>query len=105
MEGKCIMKISEVAKLCDGGYVVCTVEQRDEDGNAVEVELMAVCETYADALAGESILRFDGEDVVIIPPYLTRNVEPREVAKFFRGVWNMDVPTTNTPSFKWSLTI
>lgn len=101
MEGKCIMKISEVAKLCDGGYVVCTVEQRDEDGNAVEVELMAVCETYADALAGESILRFDGEDVIIIPPYLTNDaIPPKEVAKFFRGVWNMDVPTPNPSSFK-----
>ena len=102
MEGKCcIMKISEAAKLCDGGYVVCTVEKRDEDGNAVEVELMAVCKTYSDALAGESILRCDGEDVIIIPPYLTNDaIPPNEVAKFFRGVWNMDVPTPNPPSFK-----
>ena len=59
MEGKCcIMKISEAAKLCDGGYVICTVEKRDEDGNAVELEIMEICETFTDALAGESILRF-----------------------------------------------
>ena len=95
------MKLHEAAKLCDGKYVICTVERRDEDGNADWVELMAICETFADALAGESILRFDGEDVIIIPPYLTNDaIPPKEVAKFFRGVWNMDVPTPNPPSFK-----
>lgn len=99
MEGKCIMKISEVAKLCDGKYVICTVGQRDEDGNAVELKVINSASTYDDALAKEAILRFDSE-AIIIPPYLTRNVEPREVAKFFRGVWNMDVPTPNPPSFK-----
>lgn len=95
----------EVAKLCDGKYLICTVEQRDESRNAVEVEVMAISETFADALAGESILRFDGEDVIIIPPYLTHNVPPNEIAKFFRGVWNTDVPSPNPSSFKWSLTI
>ena len=96
-----IMTVNEAAKLCDGGYVVCTVEQRDKDGNAVEVELMSICKTYSDALAGESILRCDGEDVIIIPPYLTNDaIPPKEVAKIFRGVWNMDVPTPNPPSFK-----
>lgn len=100
------MKLSEAAKLCNGKYVICTVEQRDEDGNAVKVELMAVCESYADALAGESILRFDGEDVLVIPPYLTNDaVPPNEMAKYWRGVLGTDVPTPNPPSFKWSLTI
>ena len=84
-EGEFIMDLSGILADTEnkGMYVVAKVRSRlGQTGRAADYERLLVCGSYelATRLSG----KYDGMDIIIIPPIGEEEIEPRIMAYFFR---------------------
>lgn len=99
------MELQEIVRVSNktGGYIVAVINQRDLQGRPTVCEMIAECDTYEEARAGKSLLQADGvEDVMICPPYLSKEIEPKEMADFWRSVLDTQVEEA-VPKITWLL--
>ena len=80
-------------------YVVTIVKSR----NPEEFFVLALTDTYEDAVMCRRVLNTDGiYDVIIVPPFERKEIPPNETADYFRSIYNMQVQEPAV-KFRWNL--
>lgn len=71
-----------------GMYVIAKVNSRlGQTGRATDYERLLVCGSYE--LATRLSKKYDGMDIIIIPPIGEEEIEPRIMAYFFRRYYGI----------------
>lgn len=99
------MNLNELINKCNGKYLVAEVVCRDDNEKVVEADIVVISRDYEDALFCEKLLKIDGvDDILVVPPIATREVPPRELAKFWRVVLGKN-DSERCESVKWIVRI
>lgn len=106
MEGSVVMALlGELMEEQGEQYILATVEAREESGKAVDYEMLAYCDDYESAVASRKIVLADGvaTDMIIIPPFNSREIPPKEMAELRRTVYGWDLKVSEPQSIVWYL--